>query len=260
MLDTTTFLRCTDSNSCSVDTTDYNSGGSITVDGWSIKVPKNLLVQFPVVWSPFGQLCGAGAGGYEVSVLGNVVAGQAIAGQIFMSPGFSLRAGQGYIESINTVDGTFKIRGGPTLRLNDPNGVFGKASNSAPFFPVDDENPSVTAFSGFPMCIPRSDADAKCPSSNRPSTGNTFAAPDPLSMVPLRVGDFINYAGQKSGSDILVFELTAINVQVTTTPSTSVPNYIRVEDAIIGVLDPDPNVEVADFRVGPQICLMPSIC
>ncbi|KAF2678511.1 hypothetical protein K458DRAFT_394785 [Lentithecium fluviatile CBS 122367] len=232
---------------CSVDAGgEYNAGGSIAVDGFTIKVPKNLIVQFPVVWAPFPQLCEAGVGGFEVSVSGNIVNGEPRAGQISMSPGLSLRSGQGYIESLTT--DTMKIRGGPTLRLSDPNGVFGKASNAAPFFPVDDENPSISAFSGFPMCLPRSADDPKCPQSNRPDGATNFAAPDPLAMVPIRVGDFMTYSGIKSGGEILVFEMSATNVQVTTTASDTVPNYIFVEDAIVGVIDSAPNVEFADHK------------
>jgi hypothetical protein len=199
-----------------------------------------------VVWAPFAELCGSGSGGYEVTVFGNVVNGEARAGQIIMSPGLSLRTGQGYIESLTT--DTMKIRGGPTLRLSDPNGVFGKASNNAPFFPVDEENPSITAFSGFPMCLPRSDSDSKCPASNRPTGATDFAAPDPLAMVPIRVGDFMTYTGIVSGGEIQVYEMAATNVQVTTSASNSVPNYILVEDAIVGVTDAAANVEVADSR------------
>ncbi|KAJ4290217.1 hypothetical protein N0V90_010432 [Kalmusia sp. IMI 367209] len=233
---------------CTVDTNDYNSGGSISVDGWSIKVPKNLLVQFPTIWTPFRKLCEAGADGYEVQISGNVIGAQPTAGQIIISAGFSLREGVGYIDSIDVADGSFRIRGGPKLRLCDPNGVFGKVSNLSPFFPVDDENPSVTAFSGFPMCIPRSDNDPKCPSSNRPAGSTNFSPADPLSMVPFLVGDFITYAGLPKGGEILVYEASATNVQVTTSASNTVPNYIFVEDAIIGVTDTAANVEIADTR------------
>ncbi|KAF2646093.1 hypothetical protein P280DRAFT_485872 [Massarina eburnea CBS 473.64] len=233
---------------CTVDTTEFNSGGTVLVDGWSFKVPKNLIVQFPVVWVPFGKLCAAGVTNYEVTVNGNVVSGQAIAAQIIVAQGISTRAGQGYIASINGVDASFKILGGPTVKLSDPNGVFGAASSDAPFFPVDDENPSITAFSGFPMCIPRSANDPKCPSSNRPAGSTNFPAPDPLAMVPLAVGDFIEYTGIKSGNTILAFEVAAINVQVTTTASNTVPQYIRVEDALIGVFDTNANIEAADLR------------
>lgn len=181
--------------------------------------------------------------GYEVTVFGNVVDGEARAGQIVVAPGLSMRTGAGYIESLTT--DTMKIRGGPTLRLNDPNGVFGKVSNPNPFFPVDDENPSVSAFSGFPMCLPRSADDAKCPQSNRPDGATNFKAPDSKAMVPIRVGDFFTYTGIKSGGEILVYEMSATNVQVTTTASDTDPNYIFVEDALVGVFDNNANVEVS---------------
>lgn len=184
-----------------------------------------------------------------MSIFGNVVNGQPIAGQIIVSAGFSLRQGVGYIDSIDVLDGSFTIRGGPKLRLSDPNGVFGKASELSPFFPVDDENPSVSAFSGFPMCFPRSDNDPKCPSSNRPAGSTNFAAPDPLAMVPFRVGDFVTYAGLPKGNEILAYEVAATNVQVTTQASNTVPNYIFIEDAIIGIADTAANVEVADAKV-----------
>ncbi|KAL1606312.1 hypothetical protein SLS60_003714 [Paraconiothyrium brasiliense] len=235
--------------SCSVDSTDFNSGGTITVDEWNIKVPKNLLVQFPTIWTPFRKLCEAGVGGYEVTIFGNILGSQPTAAQIIVSGGFDVRSGVGYIDSIDVADGSFKLRGlGTKLRLNDPNGVFGKASDLAPFFPVDDESPSIQAFSGFPMCFPRSANDEKCPSSNRPAGSTNFAAADPLSMVPFLVGDFITYTAIPKGGELLVFEASATNVQVTTSASNTVPNYIFVEDAIIGVTDPDANVEVADTR------------
>lgn len=31
----------------------FNSGGSITVNGFTMNVPKNLLVQFPAAWVPW---------------------------------------------------------------------------------------------------------------------------------------------------------------------------------------------------------------
>jgi hypothetical protein len=88
-------------------------------------------------------------------------------------------------------DGSIKIVGGPTIRINDPNGVFGAPYTLLPEFTADDENPSVTAFSGFrkydtgasnrftidveiAMCVPRSAADTLCPATNRPAGQNTL--------------------------------------------------------------------------------------
>ena len=239
-----------DKISCEPSSGEYNSGGTIKVDGWEITVPKNLLVQFPTIWTKFRDLCDAGAKGYEVSVFGNIVNDKPIAAQIAISAGFSLREGVGYIESIDVADGSFQLKGSKTkLRLNDPNGKFGKASNLAPFFPVDDENPSITAFSGFPMCFPRSADDPKCPSSNRPAGSTRFAPRDPLAMIPFLVGDYITYAALYKNEELLVYEASATNVDGTTTASDTVPNYILVEDALIGVTDSSANVEVADSRV-----------
>lgn len=80
----------------------------------------------------------------------------------------------GIIESVNFADGSMKIAGGPVIRINDPNAVYSKGYNARPFFTADDANPSITAFSGFPMCIPRSASDPKCPASNRPAGVNNL--------------------------------------------------------------------------------------
>jgi len=64
------------------------------------------------------------------------------------------------------------------------------------------------------------------------------------------VGDFIEYSGLKTGSgEILAWVITAINVQITTTASSTVPNYIRVEEGLVGIFDQSNGVEVADMRV-----------
>ena len=74
----------------------------------------------------------------------------------------------GVIERLE-FDGAIKIKNGPTLRINDPRAVYSKGFEDLPFFTADDENPSITSFSGFPMCVPREASDPKCPSSNRPT-------------------------------------------------------------------------------------------
>jgi hypothetical protein len=99
------------------------------------------------------------------------------------------------------------------------------------------------------MCIPHSGNAETCKDSNRPTGQTNFNAPDPLTMVPLKVGDFIEYAGLRNNGEILAHSVTAINVQVTTQASDTVPNYIRVEDMLVGVQDTAANVEVADIRV-----------
>lgn len=84
---------------------------------------------------------------------------------------------------------------GPTIRINDPNSVYSAGYTEDPFFTADDENPSISAFSGFPMCVPRGPTDSLCPQSNRPLVNGApsllFEAPDPLVMAPFKSGDYI---------------------------------------------------------------------
>lgn len=48
----------------------YNSGGTITVNGFNIQVPKNLQVQFPAAWVPWKDFTAEKASmlGYEINV------------------------------------------------------------------------------------------------------------------------------------------------------------------------------------------------
>jgi hypothetical protein len=82
-----------------------------------------------------------------------------------------LAGSTGIIESLD-FDGQIHIKNGPVLRINDPNAIFSAGFTEVPFFTADDENPSITSFSGFPVCVPRSEADPKCPLSNRPAVGS----------------------------------------------------------------------------------------
>lgn len=56
-------------------TTQFNSGGSITVGGTTIAVPENLLVQFPAAFIPFRDFAANGGqySGFELSIDGNYV-------------------------------------------------------------------------------------------------------------------------------------------------------------------------------------------
>jgi hypothetical protein len=53
-------------SSVTVTDTTYNSGGTAAVNGWTITVPQNLLVQFPAAFKPWRDL--SGFVGSEVSV------------------------------------------------------------------------------------------------------------------------------------------------------------------------------------------------
>lgn len=165
-----------------------NRGGTVTISGFTVKIPDNLLVEFPALMVPFADFASAGDAGRlppnEVSVsdhaptiyfflltvlqiTGNIVNNVIIAGQMAISQ-LDLAGSSGIIESLD-FDGTIHIKNGPKLRINDPNAKYSAGYTALPFFTADDENPSITAFSGFPMCVPRSAADPKCPQSNRPA-------------------------------------------------------------------------------------------
>jgi hypothetical protein len=173
-------------------------------------VPKNLIVAFPTVFAPFPQLCGAGANGFETTVVGNIIGDTVITGQVSVAQRFGLEGSQGYITAINS-DGTLQVSGGVRVRINDPDGLFGPKVDSASMWAADTGSPTVTSFSGFPMCIPYSGNAEKCLSSNR-GNGQSFNAPDPLRMVPLKVGDFIEFPGLRVGSNEILASISTVLV------------------------------------------------
>jgi len=107
---------------------------------------------------------------HSSQVIGNSINGVPRVAQIQLYEFFEGMA-SGFIESINHADGSMKIQNGPTVRINDPNGVFSVGYTGAPLMTADDISPSITSFSGFPMCIPRNTTDPLCPMSNRPFNG-----------------------------------------------------------------------------------------
>ncbi|KAL6709159.1 hypothetical protein ACN47E_001975 [Coniothyrium glycines] len=230
-------------DSCNPATgTANNRGGSIRVNNFDITVPENLIVQFPTVWAPFAELCGAGADNFETTVVGNIVNNNIIAGQISVAQRFGLEGSQGYIDSIS--NGKIKIANGPTVVINDPEGLFGPPTDdSHKYWVADTENPSITSFSGYPMCIPHSGNTASCKASNR-GTGQSFTPRDQTSMVPFKAGDFIEYSGLIVGGEIWASAIVAISLDITTNG----PQHIRVEEFLVGVPDNAANVEVADIR------------
>ena len=71
---------------------------------------------------------------------------------------------------------------------------------------------------------------------------------DALHMAPLKAGDFLEYSGIKVDNEIICFEIVA-NVGIFTSPA-SAPGFIRVEDAVIGIIDnANPDFEFACARV-----------
>lgn len=130
-----------------VDDDSFNAGGTITVNGFTVTVPKNMLVTFPnafISWPDFVAELDAFLG-FEMNVAGNIVngTGAPLAAQIYIAQ-FGLEFNQGYITAVN-YDGSLQIQDGPLVRINDPNGVFGAPLSDIPFMVADDESPSVVS-------------------------------------------------------------------------------------------------------------------
>jgi hypothetical protein len=140
-----------------------------------------------------------------------------IAGLVHVSQQ-DLNSGAGYINFIDyklgelEVGGTLGVSGtGTRVAINDPsnpsaldeNGVggsgrYGRPSNIDTRFQVDQDNPTIEAETGFPMCIPRvapypapgvvtSGIDPQCPESNRPRVTavgqNVGVSPNPNALA-----------------------------------------------------------------------------
>jgi hypothetical protein len=120
----------------------------------------------------------------------------------------SLSSGQGYINYIDYGAGELEIGGQPGVKgtgarvqINDPanstsvggSGRYGIAHTPDDRFQVDQDNPTIAAETGFPMCIPRvlptaTAGDPQCPQSNRPVVSNPVVdtsgiTPQPNTLV-----------------------------------------------------------------------------
>jgi hypothetical protein len=189
--------------------TDLLAGGTLVVNGQTIVVPRNAIVQFPatfLTWEQVFELApppyGLGStpqtglaladkptpvSTYEAHVQGNRVAvagkpDQYIAGLITIA-NQALNAGQGFVNFIDYTTGELRVGGvpgdrktGQRVQLNDPLGHFGRAVSADPRFTCDEQNPNVRSETAYPVCVPRFDPAAKddpdCPQSNRPADGN----------------------------------------------------------------------------------------
>ena len=164
-------------------------GGTLTINGGTIVVPCNMVIQMPantLTWAEFvngGDLSlRAGKGSFEMRAVGNVVGASRIAGLLFASQQ-SLHTSTGVITAIDYSTGALSVdTGGPatvTVTINDPKGRFGRTTLQDGRFSVDDANPTVHAGTGYPMCVPRTDPtvtggdDPLCPQANRPKPSTT---------------------------------------------------------------------------------------
>jgi hypothetical protein len=175
-----------DDNSACPDVAQANRrGGTVTINNTTIVVPCNMVVQMPantMTWAdmvhggPSLALDGTPFPSFEIRAVGNIVAGKHIAGLMFASQQ-SANTASGTISRIDYDTGDIHLDTGDpahpaVVRLNDPNGRFGRAQSPDARLSVDDQNPTIHAGTGYPMCVPRTDPatddDPLCPQVNRP--------------------------------------------------------------------------------------------
>ena len=156
---------------------DAHSGGTLTVNGQLITVPRDLIVFLPasmLTWqelfdkapAPYGIPGAPGVTAavpeaglamadipapvstYEVHVVGNRVGDQYIAGMVDIAQN-GLNQGAGYINFINYTTGQFEVGGligtqgtGTVVQLNDPAGRYGRVNGTSS--PAGDADPRFT--------------------------------------------------------------------------------------------------------------------
>jgi hypothetical protein len=166
-------------------------GGTVTLNNVTYTVPCDMIIQMPantLTWAEFvkGDATSAplkvtlkdGAfPSFELHVIGNDIKDERIVGLMFASQQ-SVNSGTGQISKIDYGTGDLHVKtpSGPVvLQINDPNGRFGRKQSPDSRFSVDDENPTIHAGTGYPMCVPRTDPtvaggdDPLCPQANRPA-------------------------------------------------------------------------------------------
>jgi hypothetical protein len=160
-------------------------GGSVTINNTKITVPCNLIVQMPANTLTWADMVNGGPSlalkdsaypSFEMRAVGNIVDGKHVAGLMFASQQ-SANTGSGIISKIDYDTGRIHVDTGDAakpadIEINDPNGRFGRKQSPDPRFSVDDQNPTIHAGTGYPMCVPRTDPasadDPLCPQANRP--------------------------------------------------------------------------------------------
>ena len=258
-------------------------GGTVVVNGITIIVPCNTTLQFPAAtftWSdmlaspPFPQPLtiptaapAAGSFNYpttEISVTGNVVNGTYIAGLIHIAQQ-SLNSGSGFISAIEYTagvsTGTLLISatpGGPPhvrIQINDPipaggaTGRYSQGQSPDARFSVDQDNPTITAASGYPMCIPRTSPadDPLCPRRNRPAPPcRNFGNAGVVSPAGWELSGIVNASGRCNSF--------VMKAPLGTTPTVAPAAARPVSAAQIATLATEPDArQQAPLTVGDYI-------
>jgi hypothetical protein len=231
---------------------------------------------------------------FEVSAVGNIITDfttgtqRYIVGLIAPISQIDLHNHGGYINYIDYASGRFRMGGvigdvncdplqdyggpdcsGTLVEINDPVGRWGKIHSPDQRFSTDTANPTVTAATGYPMCIPRFDPtvqdDPDCQIGNRPinvGTGlpekifvmdvtpeankDTDLTLNPWKMAPLAVGDWVDVGGNifkinptggnGPANTYISAHTVSAHLGIRTTPNT-VPRYVATEEFLFGTGD-----------------------
>ena len=146
--------------------------GSVTVDNKNIIIPCGLIVQMPANTLKWADFVAGPVPALEITLVGNKVGGTYIAALAFISQEL-LHSLSGTITSIDYSTGELMVDGITRVQINDPLGRFGRKTIADARFSVDDQNPTIHAGTGYPMCVPRTRVDLGsddplCPQKNRP--------------------------------------------------------------------------------------------
>lgn len=190
------------------------SGGTITVGGKNVIIPRNLLIDLPANRLTLKQLfddappecalngetglasndlCTCGKGAYATILANRTDAGDIIAGEVSIAKGTDTITG--VVTYIDHTNGYFRVNGklgdptrGAMLRINDPDGVHtiqrgpgcrpGSLTNCSADvrFTNDPENYTNTFATGYPLCIP----STQTLPPGRPTAGAADGTNDPF--------------------------------------------------------------------------------
>jgi len=271
------------------DPTDVLTSAKMVVNGLTVVLPRNSFVvvpsgefitpaqmfaRAPMPWGPTQSGLALADSprplqAFEVQLDGNRVNDTYIAGLVHVAQEF-LQESAGIINFIDYdrgalwVGGPMGMKAGGRVKINDPDGRFGRAGTQDDRFGVDPDNPTVHATTGYPMCLARTNPavtpDPECPETNRPLDPMTGAflsnfvmahptatvKTDPAKQAPFEKGDYIVYNGNVASDDLGTYVAAHSiddNLGIFTEPGTT-PTYLSLEASLIGTGGiPIPGVE-----------------
>jgi hypothetical protein len=263
--------------SMTVDTPgDSLSGGTIVMNGITVTVPRNTVLQMPATAMTWQELWANAPAAYQPTQTGlalsdtpkplttyeftvqgnrviNAAAGtdQYIAGLVFISQQ-SINTSQGFINAIDYSKGVPEILvsktlgstvGAARIRINTPTGRYGLPDpNGDVRFTADEDNPTMVARNGYPMCLPRvnpaTGTDSLCPQWNRPRDPFTGAYSVNYTMQPAPAG--IPVAPAVPGGPSITHQVGYPNPAVKPDPYEQAPFEVGDYLTYIGTLTNDP--------------------